>query len=190
MTASPAILRAVTIALAPARVSRWQHACIACASSPAWRSRYSRGYSRKSAAIHQEVPDISGLEQLLLARSLEEAGEPLGLGRAGAPAEPRQTVKPGTPAAGFRARRRIDLDHQVRVRESREVAIEHARPELHPAVRAVEHVGHDAETVAILVREREQDLEPVRGQVRRPSGRFGPCATTFNHKYISTCLYS
>ena len=70
-------------------------------------------------------------------------------------------------AAGLGSGRRVDFDDQPFVGEPGEVAVEHARPELHPAAGALEHVVHDAEAVPILVGQREQDLEPVRRQAGR-----------------------
>ena len=68
----------------------------------------------------------------------------------------------GPATARIDVSRGVDLDHQFLADESREIAIQHRRPQPHAPPRPFEDVVHNGETMQILIGERQEDLEPVR----------------------------
>ena len=80
------------------------------------------------------------------------------------PADRRDAVEARPSAAGDEALRRLGSGHEALIRHSLEREVEHAGPDLHPAVSLRGDFLDDAEAVAAVVGEREEDVEPVIGQ--------------------------
>ena len=95
---------------------------------------------------------------------LRQAQMPVGFRATGAPAGRRDAVKARPSAAGDEALRRSVWGNQTDFRHSLEREIEHAGPDLHPPVGLRRDFLDDAEAVAAVVSERQQDVEPVIGQ--------------------------
>ena len=110
------------------------------------------------------------LQQPLPAGGLDEAREPLGLRGARSKAERGDPEESRPAASGPGTCGRIDLDNELELDEAREIPVQHRRPQPHPAAGALEHLGHDAETVQLAIGEGEKDLKPVRFEC----GRSGP----------------
>ena len=107
---------------------------------------------------------IVRLSAVLLSRNVDECGEPLRFGGAGAPARRGDPVKtrPASPR-GRPAGASISLT-SASVGQPRQISVEHPGPQTHRPVRPFENVVHDREAMKVPVRQGEQDLEPVRLQ--------------------------
>ena len=111
------------------------------------------------------------LQQPLAPCRLDEAREPLCFRGARTQAERSDPEEAGSSPSGPSSHGRLDFGDELELDESGKIPVQHRRPQPHPAAGALEHFGHDAETVPLAIGEREENLEPVRfegGRLRMP----------------------
>src|SRR5438132_656467 len=113
-------------------------------------------------------------EDALRAGGVHEACVSIRLRLARAPAERCDAVEAGPATAGDEAHGRLRFGHEAIVCHALERQIEHAGPDLNVAVGLCGDFLDDAQPVSVVVREREQDVEPVIRQWR--AGREGGLA--------------
>jgi len=104
------------------------------------------------------------VEELLLARGVDIGGQSPSFGGARPPARGRQPEEPRT--SGHWSTGAVDFLNQALSLELLQVAIEHARPQPHAALRALKHLLHDGNAMPISIRQCEKNLEPDRGHGR------------------------
>jgi len=109
----------------------------------------------------------SGLQQLLLARDFNEGGQSPRFGSAGSSPSRSDPEVARLPTPRLSPFRPIDLGDKALGNEAREVSVQHSGPQAHLPAGALQHVVHHAETMKVAVRERQQDLEPMRRQIHR-----------------------
>src|SRR2546422_7243399 len=97
-------------------------------------------------------------EDALRTGGVHQAQVPIGFRPARAPADRRDAVEARPSAAGDEALRRLGSGHEALIRHSLEREVEHAGPDLHPAVSLRGDFLDDAEAMAAVVGEREEDV--------------------------------
>src|SRR6185503_15678738 len=90
----------------------------------------------------------------------------------------------------LRGRTSVRFLDEVFVDEPLERAVKRCRPEPYLTARAVEDFLHDAVTVLILVRERQQNMKPMRLQGQKTVGIGRLLGHLYRLLYISTKIES
>src|SRR5688572_9722984 len=126
---------------------------------------------RKRYSVVNMAGSATRLEQSFFAGGVHEALEPRGLGRTRALAHRSDPIEPGTASARHEVRWGVRLGHQPLIGHLPQRAVQHARPEMHAAIGAIEHLFGDGQAVQFAIGEGQQDLEPV--SRKRGFGRHG-----------------